>query len=311
MHRRYEKNHVPIEVLRTFVAISHQGTFTKAGTSLGLTQSAISAQIRRLEQLTGGAVFVKSGAGLNLSDRGRMVARYAQRILEINDQLLALPGAHSTSRLVRIGVPTPFVQSHMMRIFDGCNAAFAGMQVQLRCEPADELMKAIDEGYLDIAMVVCTGGETVDLAAEWQEPNVWVRSPHLVVSPNAPIPIISWPDSAVDRVAIDGLERAGRRYVVSFAAADFHARSVAAKAGLGYLAMPERSIFDGVRAARESFIPPLPSFRAGVRVRRNLELDGLDELVRHIVSAARPEETVIKIGNGRPLPSSISMHDQQ
>ena len=174
MHRRYEKNHVPIELLRTFVAISVQGTFTKAGSTLGLTQSAISAQIRRLEQLTGGAVFVKSGAGLNLSDRGRMVERYAQRILEINDQLLSLPGAHSTSRLVRIGVPTPFVQSHMMRIFEGCKAAAAGMQIQLRCQTADELMAAIDDGYLDIAMVICARGQTVELAAEWQEPNTWV-----------------------------------------------------------------------------------------------------------------------------------------
>src|ERR1700749_1826484 len=106
MHRRYDRNHIPIELLRTLIAIEAEGSFTKAGTVLGLTQSAISAQVRRLEQLVGGDVFVKSGGGLSLTPLGASIVQYARRILQINDQILSLPGAQSTEQLVRVGMST-------------------------------------------------------------------------------------------------------------------------------------------------------------------------------------------------------------
>ena len=67
MHRRYDNKHIPIELLRTFVAIADLGSYTKAAEELELTQPAISAQMKRLQQLMGGEVFVKSTAGCSPS----------------------------------------------------------------------------------------------------------------------------------------------------------------------------------------------------------------------------------------------------
>jgi hypothetical protein len=73
MHRRYDSKHIPIELLRTFVAIADLGSYTKAAQELELTQPAISAQMKRLQQLMGGEVFVKSTAGFSVSAKGSML----------------------------------------------------------------------------------------------------------------------------------------------------------------------------------------------------------------------------------------------
>ena len=73
MHRRYDSKHIPIELLRTFVAIADLGNFTKAAQELELTQPAISAQMKRLQQLMGGEIFRKSTTGFSVSDKGTML----------------------------------------------------------------------------------------------------------------------------------------------------------------------------------------------------------------------------------------------
>lgn len=128
MHRRYDKNHVPIELLRTLVVIAEVNSFTRAGDRLGLTQSAISAQVKRLQKLIGGTLFDKASGGHFLNARGVMVNRYAQRILQANDQLLSLSGAQSSSHLVRIGLPATFADVLLLPVFKACSAALSGGQ---------------------------------------------------------------------------------------------------------------------------------------------------------------------------------------
>jgi DNA-binding transcriptional LysR family regulator len=284
MHRRYDKNLVPIELLQTLVVISKAGSFTRAGAMLDLSQSAISAQVRRLEQLVGGNIFERAGGGLTLSPRGKTVERYAHRILELNDQLLSLSGAQSSKALVRIGVMTSFAAILMVKIFKACLDAKTGTQVQLQCDASPSLIQAMDEGHLDIAVVLGMDATTGDVIAEWDEQLVWLCAPDLMVSPNAPIPYISWPNSQSDRIAINALELSGKQFFVAFAGNDFNSRYVAAQAGLGYLLMPERAVFEGVKIAQESFLPRLPSLRAGIRVRSGFDKRRHRPLLNAIIS---------------------------
>ena len=120
---RFDQDAVPIDLLRSVVAIVETGSFTKAGTALGLTQSAISAQIKRLQQLVGGDVFFRAGGGLTLTERGKTIDRTARRILEMNEQLLLLSGARPAARLVRIGMPVSFAAKMLAGIFKACAAA--------------------------------------------------------------------------------------------------------------------------------------------------------------------------------------------
>src|ERR1700748_1798292 len=93
MYRRHEFINIPIEILRTVVAVGETGSFSKAGTRLGLSQPAISAQVKRLQILVGGPVFAKTAGGMTFTDRGQRVLGYARRLIEINDQILSLGGS--------------------------------------------------------------------------------------------------------------------------------------------------------------------------------------------------------------------------
>ena len=90
MQGHQSRTYVPVELLRTVITILDEGSFTKAGQTLGLTQSAISAQIKRLRQLVGDDVFARTCGGTKLTERGKIVERYARRILDLNEQLLVL-----------------------------------------------------------------------------------------------------------------------------------------------------------------------------------------------------------------------------
>src|ERR1700753_4397444 len=90
MHRRHQHLNIPIEIVRTVVAISETGSLSKAADRLGLSQPAISSQVKRLQSLVGGSLFVKTANGTTTTELGKLALHQARRILEANDELLRI-----------------------------------------------------------------------------------------------------------------------------------------------------------------------------------------------------------------------------
>ena len=100
---------IPTDLLRTLVAVVDLRSFTKAAVSLGLTQPAVSAQIKRLQFLLGGDLFDRSVQGISLTPQGEMVVSYARRLLSINDQIVHLGGGRGRPELViRLGTSSDY-----------------------------------------------------------------------------------------------------------------------------------------------------------------------------------------------------------
>ena len=103
---------IPTDLLRTLVAVVDLRSYTKAANSLGVTQPAVSAQIKRLQQLIGADVFERGGQGVALTSRGERVVARARRLLSLNDEIVSLGAATVRADLtVRIGAPSDFVAS--------------------------------------------------------------------------------------------------------------------------------------------------------------------------------------------------------
>ena len=103
---------IPTDLLRTLIAVVDQRSFTKAAAKLGVTQPAVSAQIKRLQFLLGGDVFDRSVQGVSLTPHGETVVAYARRLLSINDQIVHLGGNGPRPELViRVGTPSDFIAS--------------------------------------------------------------------------------------------------------------------------------------------------------------------------------------------------------
>src|SRR5215813_8132747 len=99
---------IPTELLRTLVSVVDHRSFTKAAQSLGVTQPAVSAQIKRLQFLLGYELLDKSAPGVSLTPRGEMVVTHARRMLSINDQITQLGGGQPTAQTVRVAMPGDF-----------------------------------------------------------------------------------------------------------------------------------------------------------------------------------------------------------
>jgi hypothetical protein len=122
-----------------------------------------------------------------------------------------------------------------------------------------------------------------------------MKSPKLALRPGAPIPLISWPGTTGDRVAVELLQAAGMQFFVAFSAPEFSARLAAVAAGLGVLATQARCIVPGIEMVRQG-LPALPANKAGIYARDGLDLDRhapllrtlKDLLVPRAISASAP-----------------------
>src|SRR5688572_14825158 len=101
---------IPTELLRTLIAVVDLRSFTKAAQSLGITQPAVSTQMKRLQWMMGGDLFDRSAPGVALTAKGELVVSYARRLLAINDQMLDLIVPRSSAPPLRIGMPGDFAR---------------------------------------------------------------------------------------------------------------------------------------------------------------------------------------------------------
>src|ERR1700712_5567171 len=115
MHRRHQHLNIPIEIVRTVVAVSETGSLSKAGERLGLSQPAISSQIKRIQNLVGGSLFSKTANGSVATQLGKLVLSQSRRMLEANDQMLRLGGAAEGPQPLRLGIATLFAQEFLRK----------------------------------------------------------------------------------------------------------------------------------------------------------------------------------------------------
>ena len=169
-----------LKELRTFIAVARHGTFSRAGERIGLTQSAVSAQIQRLEASLGFALFDRAGRTATLNDAGRDTLARAEALVLMADQLHAGPGAADFSVALRIGAIAS-VQA------GGLPAALVALrrnvpQVRLRVVPGVSLalLGMVDAGELDAAVMIRPPfSMPPELVWEplWQEPFVLLAPP--------------------------------------------------------------------------------------------------------------------------------------
>jgi len=295
MHERYRNTNIPIELLRTLVAIAETKSFTKTAAKLELSQPAISAQVRRLQAIVGGSLFEKTGGGIALNERGKLVISHAQRLLEANDRILSLAGPAHNRRLLRIGISTLYADDYLQKI-----ALDETSDIQVYCDHSEEISKGVLDGYIDIGCsLFYFTPPSKNRVAEWEESLIWVRGRDFLLSPGAVIPLVGWPNMALDRLALETLQKRGFRYEVVFSSPDHGSRVAAVAAGLGVMPLAERTLAPPLVLAREYYLPPLPSLSAGILVRDGIERDDFKPLVRKLMALAPDGYQTATRGNER------------
>jgi DNA-binding transcriptional LysR family regulator len=278
MHRRHQHLNIPIEIVRTVVAIYETGSLSKAGDRLGLSQPAISSQIKRLQSLVGGALFVKTANGTTTTELGKLALQQARRILEANDQLLRLGGNTDGTQPLRLGLSTLFVQQFIRH-----QTAASLADIFVHTDHSVPIGRGLIDGYIDVACIFenpAIESEIEQLVVNrMKDPLLWVRARSFVLSPGAPVPILTWPG---DDWMIRTLTRHGVAYKIVFNSPDYHAKLAAVEAGIGLTAVPASMVPSTLVRAKEYYLPELPSIDALLCARSGLESEQAPALLKQL-----------------------------
>ncbi|GAB5468573.1 MAG: LysR family transcriptional regulator [Rhodospirillales bacterium] len=245
------------DLLRTFHAVAEAGNVTQAAALLGRTQSAISVQIRKLEETLSVRLFERRARGVTLTDEGKRLLPVARKALQEIDRVAAL-FADPLAGKVRVGLPDDYSETVLAPALARFASRHAQVEIFARSGCTAGFPDAIARQELDLALY--SAGRVASAEILFSEPTVWAAKSDLVLAVEAPIPLVLFDrDCWWRNVATDALDKAGLSWRVAYLSENFLSVRAAIAAGLGVGILAESSLGPGLcgLGADEGF-PALP-----------------------------------------------------
>ncbi|UFN49030.1 LysR substrate-binding domain-containing protein [Roseomonas sp. OT10] len=278
------------DLLRSFVLVAEGGSVTRAAQSVGRTQSAVSMQMRRLEEVLGQPLLVRGARGLSPTTHGEWLLDRARRMLEMNDEIISGFRTPELVGRVRLGSPDDYALIWLPEILARFAQAHPAVEIEVVCLPSTALLHAYDEGELDIT-IFSLGNERPGTQAErlWRGPLRWIGAVEHPVHLRRPLPVALCSGPCPwSRAAEEALVRSGLPWRVAYSSASQTGTHAIALAGLAVTMGLSGSLPPGLRVlGEEDGLPRLPDFQIALRVRPNVPLAA--RLGRHITEGFRAE----------------------
>src|SRR5262245_45227111 len=234
-----------LDLLRSFVAIAEEKSFTRAANRVGRTQSAISLQMQRLEGLLGQTVIVRGkGGSVELNNDGIYLLGRARELLELNDEILRSMRAAPIHGTVRLGFPAELSARFLGKILDRFSHVAPAVEVEVEVSTSCSMSQRLQKSELDL-VVLRTGSEPRQWPAVevWHGPLKWVTSDEHLQHLRDPIPLANSPahcpfapvenkECLWHTMVVRALEQAGRRYRIVVTSQTMQGLLAAAQSGL-------------------------------------------------------------------------------
>ena len=250
-----------IDQLRAFHEVAEAGSFTRAAKRLNRVQSAISMQIKRLEESIGRRLFERNGRSIALTDEGVMLLGYARQILELNQEAVARLRQPAMSGVVRLG--SSDVASFLLPgILARFGAAYPHLQLEIHCDRSWHLLDAIDRGDLDLAIVTQHQSRPPGRLVR-VEPLVWAAARGARVRERDPLPLALFATGCIYReAALRALDGCGRRWRIAYSSVNPMGLRAAVAAGLAVATVVRSMLDDDIEVlGAADGLPPLPPVR--------------------------------------------------
>ncbi|CAN7676340.1 LysR substrate-binding domain-containing protein [Trinickia sp. LjRoot230] len=282
-----------VAALRSFVVGMELGSFAKAADRVGRSTSAVSAQIRKLEEQTGTPLFRKAGRGLALTDAGDVLLRYARRLVELNDEAIAAARSTDLEGWVRLGLQEDFGEALLPGVLGRFARANPKVRIEARVARNTDLIARLTAGELDLALIWDdvdagslarrAGGTSIQVA----EPMIrWIGSDALQwrAGTGEPLPLVLFDGPCMlCSIATAALDRAGIAWRIALTSPSLAGLWAAASAGLGVTVRTSYGLPSGLHMldAETYGLPNLPSLPLA--------------LVRSVAAPAPPIERLASI----------------
>ncbi|ASK21526.1 MAG: LysR substrate-binding domain-containing protein [Vreelandella alkaliphila] len=276
------------EVLRTFVTIAESGSFTRAAQQLFRTPSALSMQIKRLEETLGQTLFVREARYVRLTTEGEVLLGYGRRLLKLNAEAVTQFLAPTIEGRVGLGITDDVVGRILPNVLAQFARSHPAVQVDVVVGRSKDLLARLDEGELDLALVM--GGEPGQAArgdVVHSEPLVWAGREDGVAVERTPLPVtLAQQGCAWRRIALNALDHAGVNYRIAYSCDHCAGQEAAMLADLAVTAFPKSLIRPPLKRLNNDALPPLGDYQVFL-VKRAGSSDASEVLAERVVEALR------------------------
>ncbi|MEM9247152.1 MAG: LysR substrate-binding domain-containing protein [Pseudomonadota bacterium] len=210
------KRDLEIDLLRSFVAVAAHRNFTKAAKAIGRTQSAVSLQIKRLEEIVGAALFERTRQSVTITPAGEALLVFASRILAANDEALAHIQQPDAAGRVRLGAPDDYATFLLPPILAELTRDHPRLQIEVVSDNASDLLSLLSDGALDVVVATHPVNAVSGEIARYDALH-WVAAPDYLNDPEATLSMVLFPSGCVCReIALGGLRDIRRPWHVAY-----------------------------------------------------------------------------------------------
>lgn len=269
-----------LDSLRTLVMIADTGSFTRAAEELDKTQSAISMQMRRMEDKLERTIFRREGRHSKLTEDGELLLRHARQMLRLNDETLAMFSEREVTGKVRLGLAEGIDETRTAKIIFEFSKNNPKAEASIVCAPAADLRKALEAGELDLAIIgsLADEAENGEGSVLSSERLVWAAGSNFKLASEKELPLaVGLEQCRIRKAAVEALEDDDRAFRIQYSSSNPGLVEMTAASGMAITIQPRSS---------------LVSSDAGL-----LELEGLPKLPNYVVKLVRGKESHFKAAN--------------
>ncbi|MFC0225384.1 transcriptional regulator LrhA [Serratia aquatilis] len=248
-----------LDLLRTFVAVADLNTFAAAAVAVCRTQSAVSQQMQRLEQLVGKELFARHGRNKLLTEHGIQLLSYARKILRFNDEACTSLMFNNIKGVLSIGASDDSADTILPYLLNRVTSVYPKLAIDVRVKRSPFMVDMLKNGEVDLAIttVDTEGHPHIVLRTS---PTLWYCAADYHFQSGEPIPLVVLDEPSPFRaMAIKHLDAAGIAWRIAYSASTLSAVRAACRAGLGITARPIEMMSPDLRVlGTAEGLPPLP-----------------------------------------------------
>jgi DNA-binding transcriptional LysR family regulator len=275
-----------LDQLQSYCAIADCGSFTEAARRVHKTQSAVSMQIKRLEERLGEELFFRDGRSVVLTPEGDALYTRARRMLRINAEIIDMFSDEDLAGSIRLGLPDDYAMGLLPSILSSFQRTHPRIMVEVSCHPSEDLLTFMKLGRYDV--IVFTQGTSQEFGELFRtERMFWVASQDGAALASEPLPLACGAKCCWRDDATEALNRINRDYRVAYTSSNALAIASAVVSGLAVGFLPESALQPGLRVIDEeqSGLPHLKDAQIAI-MRASHAYGGIyDALASHIVAS--------------------------
>jgi DNA-binding transcriptional LysR family regulator len=271
------------DLMRAFLAVADTASVTRAADKIGRTQSAVSMQLRRLEDSLGQQLFVRQPRGVTLTARGTQLIPYARRVVGLLDEAATALRQKPLTGPVRIGIPDEYSETVLPRALAAFGERHPAVEVMVRCDFCNPQLAALQADLLDLAVVFESSDSETEVLG--MDPTVWVTSQTHAQHLRRPVPISIYFRSDWCRdYALRSLDQHNIAWRSAFECDTASGMRIAARTGLAISPISRSTLPDGCRELTADDGFPMVD-RSRIVLHRNPRgsspaIDGLADMLR-------------------------------